>query len=303
MLSLDLHSKYADVMERALYNSVLSGMSLKGTEYFYTTPLEVWPEACKHRYDRKHILPSRQRWFTCACCPPNLSRLIASLLQYVYSITSDGIWTHLYVSSKAEIKLLNRNINIYQETSYPWEGSVKITVEPFEPLEFNLCLRIPEWCKQYKVEVESDKDKTYRAEMRQGYLCIKKLWYPNDLVRLVLVMPVERIRANPLLRAAAGRVALQRGPLVFCLEEVDNGPLLPDVVLPKESCLEAEFDKDLLGGVVVISGEAKRSIFFPDEPLYTSEAHPFRSFRFKAVPYFAWGNRGSGEMLVWIREV
>ncbi|MEW6107481.1 MAG: beta-L-arabinofuranosidase domain-containing protein, partial [Bacillota bacterium] len=302
MLHMDLDSRYADVMERALYNGVLSGISLDGTRYFYVNPLEVWPEACRRRRDKSHVAPTRQKWFGCACCPPNIARLLASFPQYVYSTTRDGVYVHIYTSSRARVNVCGQSVAITQSTAYPWQGTVEVKVSPERPLEFTLSLRVPGWCRAYQVKVNGSAIDPC-ALVKRGYVRIRRTWQHGDKVDLTLAMPVERVRANPAVRAAAGKVAIQRGPLVYCLEEVDNGPILTDISIPRGATLEARFEPELLGGVVVVTGQAQRTDYPSSErSLYTTREYPSRPVRITAIPYFAWDNREPGEMLVWIRE-
>lgn len=302
MLHLDPDSRYADVMERALYNGVLSGVSLDGTGYFYVNPLEVWPEACGRRRDKSHVAPARQEWFGCACCPPNLARLLASFPQYIYSTTQDEVYVHIYASSLARVDVCGQPCAITQSTAYPWQGTAEITISPDRPLQFTLSLRVPGWCRAYEVRVNGSVIDA-RALVKQGYVHIRRTWQRGDKVELTLAMPVERVRANPAVRADAGKVAIQRGPLVYCLEEVDNGPILTNISLPREAALEARFEPDLLGGVVVVTGQAQRTDYpSSEQSLYTTREYRPRPVLIAAVPYFAWNNREPGEMLVWIRE-
>ncbi|MGQ9622056.1 MAG: glycoside hydrolase family 127 protein [Candidatus Caldatribacteriaceae bacterium] len=299
MLHLEPNRDYADVMERALYNGFLSGMSCDGTSYFYVNPLEVWPEAVKKRWDLRHVLFVRQPWFPCACCPPNIARLIASLPRYLYSQDKDTLYVHLFAESKAETVIGNTKVTLFQRTHYPWEEEVVIEVVPEKPLSFALCLRIPGWCREPELEVAGEKMDLSCLE--KGYAVVQRVWQKGDAVRLRLPMPIERVRADSRVCAAAGRVALQRGPVVFCLEEVDNGPNLSEIVLPEGTSLSSVFVPDLLGGVVVLRGEAQRRKIVSSS-LYWFVKPESIPVPLQAISYYAWGNRGIGEMTVWIRE-
>ncbi|MGQ9778515.1 MAG: glycoside hydrolase family 127 protein [Bacillota bacterium] len=304
MLHLEMDAKYADVMERALYNAVLSGISLDGERFFYVNPLEVWPEACARRHDLQHVKVTRQKWFACACCPPNLARLIASLGKYIYSYSEKEktIYAHLFTGSTARFNLTGEEITITQKTAYPWEGEVEFVVNPAKETEFTLAVRIPGWCRGAELMVNGS-PVSFAPFLRRGYVHLKREWHPGDRVLLRLPMPVERVYAHPRVRANAGKVALQRGPLVYCLEEIDNGPNLPAILLPVEAEIEARYLPDLLGGVVVLETEGLR---LEEEAweggLYGPVKARARRVKIRAVPYFAWNNRGPGEMLVWIRE-
>jgi len=302
MLHLEINGKYADVMERALYNGVLSGISLDGEKYFYVNPLEIWPESCDKRYDKKHIRTIRQQWFGCACCPPNIARLIASIGKYVYSKSDNEVYLHLYTDSIAEFTLLDRKVTITQYTNYPWEEEVNISINCERPIEFTFGIRIPGWCQNAVLSVNG-KVMDLDTMLEQGYVKINRVWSDDDRVKLFLPMPLERIHANPKLRNNSGKIAIQRGPVIYCLEEVDNGTNLPDIVLPARFELNAEYDEKLLGGVVIITGDAlKTDMTLWKEDLYKPTEYNTKKIRIKAVPYYTWSNRKRGEMLVWIRE-
>jgi len=301
MLHLDPNGKYADVIERALYNGTISGMALDGKSFFYVNPLEVWPDACK-RPDKMHVEPVRQKWFGCACCPPNIARLIASLGQYIYSQSEQAAYVHQYIGSETKLEIAGRSVRLSQQTNFPWNETIELSVSPENPGEFTLAVRIPGWCEGASVHVNGQPISIEDA-LHNGYVMIKRVWKAGDVVRIVLPMPVERIHANPNVRVNAGKVALQRGPVVYCLEQADNGAILPDISLPEYAELEARFEPDFLGGVTVIKGEALRGDdFIPDESLYSKKKRNKRPVTMKAIPYYAWANRGAGEMLVWIRE-
>ncbi|QOR85903.1 glycoside hydrolase family 127 protein [Geobacillus stearothermophilus] len=301
MLELEMDGKYADVMERALYNGTISGMDLDGKRFFYVNPLEVWPKACE-RHDKRHVKPVRQKWFSCACCPPNLARLIASIGHYIYSQTSDALFVHLYVGSNIQTEIGGRSVEIVQETNYPWDGTVRLTVSAESAQEFTLGLRIPGWCRGAEVTINGE-NVDIAPLTKKGYAYIRRVWRQGDEMVLHFSMPVERIKAHPQVRVNAGKVALQRGPIVYCLEEVDNGPNLANLFLPRDAKLEARFEPDLLEGVVVITGTAERM----DESAWNDELYrPIepRTYQvpFRAIPYYAWCNRGEGEMTVWVNE-
>ncbi len=304
MLQADVDAKYANVMERALFNGVLSGISLDGKSFFYVNPLEVWPDACRVRRDLRHVKTVRQGWFTCACCPPNAARLLASIGQYMYSASEDTAYVHLYAASEADFTLPGSKVKLIQETEYPWQEKVIIKIEPEEATEFAVAVRLPDWCEMPSLAVNGD-EVDLAPVTRKGYAYIRRLWQPGDRIELTLPMPVQRVRANPMVRANAGRVALQRGPIVYCLEEADNGPNLSAVVLPPDAELTAKWNPDLLGGVVTIHGKALRVDESQwDGKLYmASSTQPAaKEIEITAVPYSTWCNRQPGEMLVWIRE-
>ncbi|NLG28849.1 MAG: glycoside hydrolase family 127 protein [Chloroflexi bacterium] len=301
LLHVEPRRRYADVLERALYNGVLSGESLGGDAFFYTNRLAVYP--AMEAFTPGGVGARRSPWFGCACCPPNLARLIASLGGYFYSQAEDELWVHLYMGSSVKLQLAGQEVSLRQETNYPWDGQVHLRLWLHKPARFALALRIPGWCRKAKLSVNGEKVKV-KAVTRNGYARIERKWQDGDRIELVLPMPVERMEAHPRVRHDCGRVALQRGPLVYCLEEPDNGPDLNDIALPSGSELTATFDPDLLGGVMVVGAEALRR----DEDgfggtLYRPLGSQYRAVNLKAIPYYAWANRELGEMLVWMNAL
>lgn len=301
MLKIEPKSCYADEMERALYNNVLAGMGLDGKSFFYVNPLEVWPEACEKNATYKHVKSVRQKWFGCACCPPNVARLIASLGQYIYTVGNSTIYTHLYISGEAKVNLNNSDICIRQKTNYPWDGKIVLEVSQQGDTEFTLALRIPGWCRNYNVALNGS---PIYPDIVDGYAMITSTFNNSDIIELQLGMPVELMRAHPRVRANVGKVAIQRGPMVYCLEEIDNGSNLPAISIPSSSKLTAEYNGKLLGGTVVIKGNAYRidqSAWY--NSLYRVGEVNEKPVSIEAIPYCLWGNRNPGEMLVWIRQV
>ena len=298
MLQADPDAQYADVIEQALYNGIISGVSYDGTKFFYDNLLAVHPDYYKFSGQKA---PWRQEWFGCACCPPNLARLLASLGGYVYSEGKNVVWVHLYASSRAELVVGQHRVVLEQKTGYPWKEKIRIRVRPDSPLPFTLAVRIPGWCRKASVTINS-KPLALGNVTKKGYAHIKRKWQKGDTVELTLPMPVERIEAHPKVRHDAGRVALQRGPVLYCLEEVDNGKNLNAIVLPRDAAVRARVDRALFGGVPVLAANAlRRDARNWGRDLY----RPFGSTKMcktaiKAIPYFLWANRGLGEMLVWI---
>ncbi|MCG8512810.1 MAG: glycoside hydrolase family 127 protein [Halanaerobiales bacterium] len=302
MLRLELDGKYADIMEKALYNGVMSGISLDGEKYFYVNPLEVWPAATKKRYDLRHVEYTRQQWFGCACCPPNIARLIASIGQYVYFHNNKEIYLSLYTDSDAKFAINDRNVFIKQKTNYPWDENVTIIINTEESLEFSLGLRIPGWCNQAGLKI-NDQEINLSDITEKGYAIINRKWNNGDQLVLHLPMSVERIKSHPQLRYNIGKVTIQRGPVVYCLEEIDNGSNLFDLKLPSNNKLIAEYDQELLGGITIIRGTALRTDKESwDSKLYQSGQEKMLTVPIMLIPYYAWSNRESGEMLVWIKE-
>ena len=303
MLHLDGDAQYADVMERALYNGILSGVSRDGKKFFYVNPLALYPPMLNPK--DTFFSGQRQDWFGCACCPPNVARLIASLPGYVYSSTGREAWVHLYAAGQASLEVANTKLTLTQATAYPWDGEVALTVSPETPATFTLALRLPGWCRKASLRVNG-KPVALAGITKKGYARIQRLWSPGDKVSLSLAMPVERISAHPRVRHNAGRVALQRGPVVYCLEHVENGPDLNSVILPRSSSFKLLRGPSSLGSVPMLTAKALR----PDAAAWRDDLyHPAdrtnagkKPFTLKAIPYYLWANRAPGEMLVWILE-
>lgn len=297
LLQVEPKAEYADVLERALFNGVLSGISLDGQRFFYVNPLEVVPEVISRRRDHFHVRPTRQSWFGCACCPPNIARLVASVGKYMYGVEGNALYVHLYGDNTAEAVWAGKNVTLRQETDYPYEGEVKVSIEAPEAVDGVLYLRIPGWCQEWNVKVNGEI--VTSPTLEEGYLKLARVWTNGDTIELSLAMPVMRVRSNTLVRETIGKVALQRGPLVYCLEEQDNGANLAALILPAESEFIVEFEEEL--NVPILRGEAKRYVSNTDE-LYTTAEPKAETVTITAIPYFAWDNRKSGEMLVWLRE-
>lgn len=296
MLSYKPQGTYGDVMEKALYNGVLSGMSLDGKKFFYVNPLEVWPDVCQERHDLEHVKSTRQDWFACACCPPNIARLLTSLGQYIYTESEGKLFVHLYAGSEVAWQINDTEVQLTQQTDYPFDEYVRIIVNPATQVDFTLALRIPGWCRNPEVTVNGE---PVDRDQVSGYLYLDRTWSKGDIVDLIFPMPIEIMRANPLVRENAGKVALQRGPLVYCLEETDNGANLPALSLVSKQELTISEDSQL--GLPVILGKAVREKLDGNQ-LYSPEDLSTEEVTLKAIPYYAWANRKSGEMQVWIRE-
>ena len=303
MLSIEPEGTYADVLERALYNGVISGMNLAGDRFFYVNPLGVLPEASLKDEGKRHVKPSRQKWFHCACCPPNLARLLSSLGDYIYGIREKTLFIHLYVGSRVEADLQGQKVCLQVQTRYPWEEEVRIRVETCEEGDWTLALRIPGWCRQYTLTCGG---KPVEGVEKAGYLYVTRAWKPEEEILLTLAMPVEKVEANPRVREDIGKAAIMRGPLVYCLEEADNGKDLHRIRLTEKTDWEIRYEPELLNGVVTISamGEMRSQEDWEEDALY----RPFGEDRYelkklKWIPYYAWANREEGEMLVWIRNL
>lgn len=280
-------SQYIDVLERALYNAAIAGISLDGERFFYENPLAS--------LGQHH----RQEWFGCSCCPPNIARLLASLGGYVYATADSSLYVQLYAASTATMTVAGTVVALSQQTAYPWSGAVELTVTPAAVVRFALRLRQPAWCSGASVRLNC---KAVKARVEQGYLVIEREWQAGDTVQLDLPMAIERVHADPRVRQDVGRVALSRGPLIFCLEGCDNGADLDAVSLPRGATTTWRLDKKLLGGVGVIRSRGRRALPFSDDATYHTTAPQTAACALTAIPYYAWDHRAPGAMQVWIRE-
>jgi DUF1680 family protein len=291
MLLASGNGAFADMMELALYNGALSGISLDGLGYFYVNPLA---DRGMHR---------RQTWFPCACCPPNIARLLASIPGYFYSISKDGVWVHLYARSTAHLLFEDMPLTIIQRTEYPWKGLVELILKPWDERLFSLYLRIPGWCRQPGLRINGAPPE---APLIPGsYVELRRTWKDGDKIRLSLPMPVQRILCNPMVSENADRVALKRGPIVYCLEQADNpGVDVWNIVLPEDTRLSCHYEPNLLKGVSVLRGRALALEEDFGERLYLSSEEVSMKWvpvNLTAIPYYAWANRDPGPMTVWIR--
>ena len=303
MTRIHNNARYADVMERALYNGVISGLSLDGEGYFYVNPLEVVPAVADTNRTYHSVRYRRQGWYGCACCPPNVARTLASLGRHAYHVDGSTLYADLYHEGSLETELAGGRLSVRQKTGYPWEETVDLTMESVAPLDFTLALRAPGWCARPALEVNGRPAGIMAGS--DGYIRVTRTWKKGDEVRLRLPMAPLRVHADRRVRADYGRVAVQRGPLVYCLEEVDNGSWLSEAVLPPDAVLTVERKPDLLGGITAVTavGKAPAEADGP-QPLYSAggAAPPLVDRPLFFIPYFAWANRAAGEMQVWVRE-
>jgi DUF1680 family protein len=285
-------TRFADALETALYNGMLSGISLDGRTYFYENPLA---DRGGHR---------RTPWFDCACCPPNVARLLLSLPGYVYTVSDEGLWVHLYASNTVSTMVAGAGeITLVQETDYPRREDVKLEVHAAQPAEFSLFLRIPGWCRDASIQVNGE---PFPAELQPGsYAELRRLWRQGDVVSLSLPLTVRLMASHPYVTNNYRRGAIVRGPLVYCIEQVDHpGTDVWDLRLPLDATWEVTHEPDLLGSVVVVRSTAMalesdardRGLYVP----YEAAPHPRRSVPLTAIPYYAWANRDPGPMQTWI---
>ncbi len=300
-------AKYVDILERSLYNGFLSGVGLDGRSFFYVNPL-----ACDGEYpfNRENAL-SRQPWYETSCCPTNVVRLLPALSGYVYGLRDEALYVNLYVSSEAAIRLKGADVNITQSTDYPWDGSIQFDIAVSKPSTFTLMLRIPSFAPPVSPTASNGKPlpsdlyryldepvdapglsldgKAIPIKMQKGYALVSRRWEGKTRLRLNLPMRVRRVVARPQVDELQGRVALERGPIVYALEAADNDSSVLDLALDDSSPLRAEHKPDLLDGVTTIQGNAS-----------DSRGNPVN---FTAIPYYAWGHRGDGQMTVWLKRL
>jgi DUF1680 family protein len=296
MLMLQGEARFADVLEKALYNAVLVGLGLDGNSYFYRNPLA---DDGDHR---------RQDWYQCACCPPNIARMLASLPGYFYSLSEEGIWLHLYAESSAQLELLDgRRVGLLQRTEYPWDGRIEVEIQGEG--DFTLFLRIPSWIEG-DISVALNGGSLLESDLEGGYLKVMRSWKRGDVLQFEFPMPVRVMESHPEMKENAGRVALVHGPLLYCLEGVDHPGLdLDEIVLPQDASLSTSFNPDLLDGVVILG---TKDMVRPPKKDWGDQLYrrvglsPYtlltQSVEIKAIPYYAWGNREAGQMRVWIRR-
>ena len=301
MFLLHGDAKYIDIMERVMYNGLISGISLDGTKFFY--PNVLYTDG-KRKFNQGAA--GRSEWFTCSCCPTNDARFMSSIPGYLYATRGDEIYVNLYMTNKANLKSGKNTVRIEQQTEYPWKGNIRTVVSPSRSSELTVNLRIPGWAQG--APVPSDlytyiNNKTAKPVIKingvvtdvpieKGYARINRKWKKGDVVELVLPMEVKKVIANDNVEADRGRLALEYGPLVYCLEEADNGPV-DQILLDKEDSFKAEYQADILGGITVLTGNA--TMIKVDGNNVTSTTHFV-----KAIPYYAWNHRGNGSMAVWV---
>jgi DUF1680 family protein len=295
MLLITGEAKYADLIESTLYNAMLPGISLSGDLYFYQNPLA---DDGTHR---------REPWFDCACCPPNLARTLASISGYIATTSDEGIWLHLYAQSDLDVELPSgKRVRLRQQTSYPWDGQITVTVDADSA--FSLFLRIPAWSESAAVTVNGE---LVEGAMRPGtYLELARTWTSGDVVEVTLPMPVRLVESHPHLFENAGRAAVFRGPLLYCLEQAGNDGIDPrDVTIPHAASFTVERKPDLLGGVDILSATATvqappkswdTELYRPIDGSHAAQVSPERPITL--IPYFTWANREPGRMEVWLRK-
>jgi len=287
--------KYYDLIERTLYNGLISGISLEGDKFFYPNPLEA-----DGIYPFNQGSCTRQSWFDCSCCPTNLIRFIPSVPNLIYATSKDSLYINLYMSNEADIEMKGINIRVTQETGYPWEGKVNISINPDKSKKFTVKLRIPGWSvndptpgdlytytennpDQVKISVNGNNEAQY---YKKGYMEIARKWSKGDLIEVLLPMKVQHVVTSNLVKENQGLVAVEYGPVVYCAEETDNSVELSDLIIPDNAEILVEKRDNLLGGINILKGSLPAN-------------HSEKELKIMMVPYYVWSNRGIGQMKVW----
>jgi hypothetical protein len=290
-------AKFIDVLERSLYNGALAGLSLSGDRFFYGNPLASFGTH------------SRREWFGTACCPANIARLTASVGDYIYATSATGLWINLFIGNEASVTIGKQLIPVSMQTNYPWDGTVQIKIDPKQKTKFDLHIRIPGWSKGQPVPGDLYRFKKYAGqtpvlklngkelkwEEANGYITLTRTWQKGDVVELMLAMPVNEIVAHPQVKQNEDRIALQRGPLLYCVEGADNNGRAWDFIVGSDTEYKSVFKNDLLGGVVAVQFTAT-GVTGGGEGAEVKKI----TRQVTAIPYFAWNNRGSNEMQVWL---
>lgn len=302
MFLLHGESKYIDVLEKTLYNGLISGVGLDGKSFFYTNAMEI-----KNTFHHKDMEASRSGWFPCSCCPTNVTRLIPSIPGYVYGVKENNVFINLFVAGTASLSINKKNVQLEQQNNYPWDGRLIFKILSKSPSSFNMRIRIPGWAQDeaipsdlYKFNSTSDRKIEIRVNgkpvtyaMENGYAVLTKTWKKGDVVEMDLPMDIRRVVANDKVADDRGKVALQRGPVLYCAEWPDNKGMVSNIVLPDNVELISEYKPDMLNGVTILKGEVS-AIHVNSDTEVSSGRQPFI-----AIPYYAWAHRGKGEMIVW----
>jgi len=306
MFLLHGDSKYIDVLEKILYNGLISGIGLDGKTFFYTNAMQV-----TNNFTHPDLEPERSGWFPCSCCPTNLVRLLPSVPGYIYAQKDDEVYVNLFISSSVSMKVENQEVAITQQNNYPWDGDLKFIINPKKSFAFQMLIRIPGWAQNeaipsdlYSFKNNSDKKtvitvngKEVNYEIKNGYAVIERNWKKNDVVEVKLPMEVRKVTANANVKNDIGKVALQRGPIMYCAEWADNNGKAANIVLPANTTFQAVFNPALLNGIETIHAEVPAIIVSKNGESIQTEKH-----KFTAIPYYAWANRGKGEMMLWFPE-
>ncbi len=302
MFLLHGDAKYIDVLEKMLYNGLISGIGLDGKSFFYTNAMEV-----RNSFNHKDFEGARSGWFECSCCPTNLTRLIPSVPGYMYAQKENNLFVNLFINSTVDLMVNNKPVKIEQQNNYPWEGNLLFKINSSQANTFNVLIRIPGWANNsavpsdlYKFETASVAKIVIKVNgiatdyaIQNGYAVINKAWKKNDVVEVLLPMEVKRVVANEKVTNDIGKIALQRGPIVYCAEWADNNGKTSNILMPANTNFTSEFKPAVLNGIMVLKAEVPAVIINNNESISTQKQN------FTAIPYYSWANRGKGEMTVW----
>jgi uncharacterized protein len=302
MFLLHGDAKYMDLLEKILYNGLISGVGLDGKSFFYTNAMQI-----KNSFQHKDMEATRSGWFECSCCPTNLARLIPSVPGYMYAQKDDNLYINLFISSNTDVTIRNKPVQIIQQNNYPWDGALTFNINPKDALSFNLRVRIPGWAQNkaipsglYNFQNTSDEKPVIKVngqpveyKIENGYADISRTWKKNDVVEVNLPMEVRRVVASENIKEDIGKIALQRGPLMYCAEWVDNNGKTSNIIIPGNAHFTSEFKPGLLNGITVLKTEVPAVVITNNENIATVKQS------FTAIPYYSWANRGKGEMMVW----
>lgn len=300
MSRIQKDASYYDAIETALYNTILAGISLSGDHYFYVNPLEVWPKSCMGNTAKAHVKPVRQKWFDCACCPTNVARTLTALGNYVASVSEEAFYLNLFVSHQNDLVIRETEVEIKLESSLLTDGSSTLYIVPKKPVEFEINIRIPHYVKRFSIYVDGVEIDSLRIE--RGYVKLCRQWQANSKVDIRFDIRAEFVAAHPAVRADTGKIAIVRGPFVYCLEEADNGDNLSSIFVSQSAELREYFDPNLFGGVTIVKCKGEKiSDEGWDNELYKNIKIKTEPVDLTAIPYYLWGNRGENEMLVWLK--
>ncbi len=302
MAQITGESKYIDVVEKALYNTLLSGIAMDGKSFFYVNPLEVWPPNCQPKTSKEHVKAVRQKWFGVACCPPNIARTLASLGEYIYFQNEDSIWLNLFIANKTELVLSGEKVEVEVDTQFPNNGKIKVSLKSNKKMKGRLAVRIPEYVKEFKLT--EDGELVEQAFLKKGYATFE-LSQTEHIVELDFKVQPRIVHANPMVKEDVGKVAVMKGPVVYCMEEMDNEENLPAYYISSDAKLTEIYESELLKGTTIIKTLGKKMVrhSWKSDELYKETEVQFEDKVLTFVPYAYWGNRKTGEMLVWIKEL
>lgn len=293
-------AKYYDIVERALYNTLLSGVAMDGQSFFYVNPLEVWPDNCMDRTSKEHVKPVRQKWYGVACCPPNIARTLASLGEYIYFEDEKSLWLNLFIANKTEVTIDGKKVEVEVKTNFPQDGKVQICLKSSEPMSGTFAIRIPEYADTYTLKVNGG---AVDAAVELGYAKLA-LDQAEQVIDFEFPLQPRIVHANPLVKEDIGKIAVMRGPVVYCMEEIDNESNLPAYYMFADTELKEAYDAELLKGTTVIKAAGKKVVAdWKTEDLYKVSKVSFEEKELTFIPYAYWDNRKTGEMLVWIKEM